>query len=55
MSQSLISCSICHKPVRLETTKTDASGLAVHEDCYVQVVVRDENTPARKNPKLAAN
>jgi hypothetical protein len=27
-------CSICHKPVDLETSKTDSKGQAVHEWCY---------------------
>jgi hypothetical protein len=27
-------CSICHKPVDLETSKTDHQGKAVHESCY---------------------
>jgi len=27
-------CSICHKPVDLETSKTDPKGQAVHESCY---------------------
>ena len=26
---------ICHKPVELETAKTDERGQAVHEDCYL--------------------
>jgi len=34
----LLICSICHKAVKLETTKTDASGRAVHEECYVQAI-----------------
>jgi len=29
-------CSICDKPVELETSKTDHDGLAVHEECYFQ-------------------
>jgi hypothetical protein len=28
-------CVICHKPVELETAKTDERGQAVHEDCYL--------------------
>jgi hypothetical protein len=27
-------CSICYKPVPLETCKTDEAGKAVHEECY---------------------
>lgn len=30
-----INCSICHKPVALEIAKTDDTGRAVHEECYV--------------------
>ena len=30
-----INCSICHKPVALETAKTDEVGEAVHEECYI--------------------
>ncbi len=32
--ESDIKCSICHKPVSLETTKTDEVGHVVHEECY---------------------
>jgi hypothetical protein len=28
-------CSICGKPVTLETSKTDELGKAVHEGCYL--------------------
>ena len=34
-AQPKINCSICNKPVELETTKTDGRGKAVHEECYV--------------------
>jgi hypothetical protein len=30
-----INCSICDKPVALETAKTDEVGQAVHEECYL--------------------
>ena len=30
-----MNCSICHKPVALETAKTDEVGEAVHEECYI--------------------
>lgn len=30
-----INCSICHKPVALETAKTDERGQALHEECYL--------------------
>jgi hypothetical protein len=28
-------CAVCRKPVDLKTAKTDDSGKAVHEECYV--------------------
>jgi hypothetical protein len=28
-------CSVCNKPVNLETSKVDELGKAVHEQCYV--------------------
>jgi hypothetical protein len=28
-------CGICGTPVKLETTKTDEYGRAVHEQCYI--------------------
>jgi hypothetical protein len=33
-------CSICDKPVPLETSKTDEGGKAVHEECYVLKVIQ---------------
>jgi hypothetical protein len=27
-------CSLCDKPVSLETSKTDEDGKSVHEECY---------------------
>jgi len=28
-------CNICSKPVKIETSKTDEHGKAVHEGCYL--------------------
>jgi hypothetical protein len=33
-----VRCQICHKPVMLETARTDEHGNAVHEECYVRAV-----------------
>jgi hypothetical protein len=30
-----LQCSICRKPVPVETAKTDGDGKAVHEECYI--------------------
>lgn len=34
-TRSQINCSICNQPVALEIAKTDDSGQALHEECYV--------------------
>ena len=46
---SLLVCSICKKPVELETSKTDEHGLAVHEDCYASKI------SLRKSPNSPNN
>jgi hypothetical protein len=33
-ASGLIRCSLCQKPVPLESSKTDENGKAVHEECY---------------------
>jgi hypothetical protein len=54
-------CSICGNPVRLETSKTDELGNAVHEECYITKVRRPterlpEHTPrpSQRNARLLA-
>jgi hypothetical protein len=32
-------CAICQIAVSLEECKTDESGQAVHEDCYIRAIV----------------
>jgi hypothetical protein len=47
LSEPEIKCSICHNPVALETAKTDEVGQAVHEQCYVLILVsRPTQTPS---------
>jgi hypothetical protein len=36
----LVVCALCHKPLDLETAKTDEDGQAVHAECYFQKVKR---------------
>jgi hypothetical protein len=31
-----INCSICNRPIALETAKTDEVGQAAHEECYLR-------------------
>jgi hypothetical protein len=38
-------CTICRKPVNLETSKTDDVGQAIHEECYVRMVRKKSPTP----------
>jgi len=32
-------CPACNRPVPLESAKTDDKGRAIHEECYVHLVV----------------
>ena len=42
-------CPICRKPVRLESSKTDEDGQAVHEDCYThKLCPRPPEEPSAK-------
>ena len=34
-AQPELTCSLCNKPVSLDTAKTNEAGLPVHEECYV--------------------
>ena len=42
-------CDICHKPVKLETSKTNELGKAVHEGCYLLRVRAKKATSPRKS------
>jgi hypothetical protein len=33
-SSKTVRCSICEKPVNLESTKADEYGRTIHEECY---------------------
>jgi hypothetical protein len=37
-------CVICRESVKLEESKTDEYGKAIHEDCYVSKLTRKSNT-----------
>jgi hypothetical protein len=44
-------CSICNKPVDLQTCKTDGSGRVVHEQCYVlRQALKNATQPDRRPP-----
>ena len=36
----ILQCHICHKPVPVETAKTDGYGQAIHEECYMLSVIQ---------------
>jgi hypothetical protein len=39
-------CDICNKPVKLETSRTDEHGKAVHEGCYLlKISLKRTKTP----------
>jgi len=42
-------CPICNLAVPLETAKTDESGTAVHEQCYL-LALRQKNDVAQSDP-----
>jgi hypothetical protein len=33
-------CVLCNEPIELETSNTDESGKAIHEECYIRKVIR---------------
>jgi hypothetical protein len=37
-------CAICKEPVKLEDSKADERGQAVHEDCYVSQINRKKTS-----------
>jgi hypothetical protein len=45
-------CSICCKPVAVQTSKTDEHGRAIHEECYVlKLQLLHASEPSRKPPE----
>jgi hypothetical protein len=53
-AQLQIHCSICHKLVNLENTKTDDRGKAVHEECYVlREALKNATQPSTRNAPVS--
>jgi hypothetical protein len=48
----ILHCRICHKPVPVETAKTDWEGQAIHEECYVISVSRKSAVSRTKRTHL---
>jgi hypothetical protein len=54
-TQLQINCAICNTPVDLRTTKTNAQGKAVHEECYVlRQALKDASQPITDHPPSRA-
>jgi len=47
-TKSQINCSLCNKPVNLETAKTDDNGRAVHAECYILAIAAKLHASPRK-------
>ena len=45
-------CAICEQPVKLEESKTDEHGHAVHENCYIWTV--ELKKPRRRKTQMDA-
>jgi hypothetical protein len=47
-------CGICNEPVKLETSKADELGRAIHEGCYLlKVSLRRATTPpSHRDPQV---
>jgi hypothetical protein len=50
-SSHLPICDICNKPIKLETSKIDELGKAVHEGCYLLKVSLRRAMAPRPRPK----
>jgi hypothetical protein len=42
-STTTLYCVLCHKPVPIESAKTDANGKPVHSDCYAASLAQLRN------------
>jgi hypothetical protein len=45
-------CPLCSQPIELETANTDEKGQAVHEDCYVALILAQCPIPASTSRSL---
>jgi hypothetical protein len=50
MSGSALYCSICSQLIALEESRTDGEGNAVHEFCYVLLIVEQSRTQVPSKP-----
>jgi len=41
-------CRVCGRPVVIEISKTDEDGSAIHEDCYVVKVKKEQASQDRQ-------
>ncbi|GEM_PF-2695738 len=52
LSPKDLTCSVCARPIALETAKTDETGKAVHEECYVRKTISRFRTSRYAIPAL---
>jgi hypothetical protein len=53
--QPKINCSICNKPVALETAKADEVGQAAHDECYLlKLGIKPNVTPCKPQNQCRA-
>jgi hypothetical protein len=50
MSYEGLRCVICNQLVNLRSSKADENGQAVHEDCYVSVLVKRDDRAGHSHP-----
>jgi hypothetical protein len=48
---TILKCSLCNKPVDLNTAKTNEAGQAVHEECYVLIQAFNQATQRAQQPQ----
>lgn len=49
-AQTELHCSICGKPIDINTSKTDAASKAMHEECYVLRQMLKQSTTPTNHP-----
>ena len=56
LPESEINCSICGKPVAIETAKTDEAGQAAHDECYLlKLGINPGRSPVHGSKKVQRN
>jgi hypothetical protein len=48
-------CPICNKPVELVTAKTTEDGKAIHDECYIEMILQKQPPPEPTDPTEASS